>query len=159
MEKKNTYVNNNPFTEVVIVWNRFEVHHSSERVGGRSVLVLAAEFRQRPKNKKKNGIKNRYKILTLEILSLKWKCLQRRAALAFLKPRTNHHLRFFTRLNDVTDVKASGWLKLIRFDWRVPEKKCSAACTARGENFPRLKKNKSYPINIKREISGKPFKN
>ena len=45
----NTHVDNDTFTEVVVVWDVFEVLHSSElAVRGRSVLVLAAQFRQRP---------------------------------------------------------------------------------------------------------------
>ena len=44
-----THVYNYTLTEVVVVWDGFEVLHSSElAVRGRSILVLAAEFRQRP---------------------------------------------------------------------------------------------------------------
>ena len=45
----NTHVYNYTLTEVVVVWDGFEVLHSSElAVRGRSILVLAAEFGQRP---------------------------------------------------------------------------------------------------------------
>lgn len=44
-----TYVYDYTLTEIVVVWDGFEVLHSSElAVRGRSVLVLAAEFGQRP---------------------------------------------------------------------------------------------------------------
>lgn len=44
-----THVDDDTLTEVVVVWDGFEVLHSSElAVRGRPVLVLAAEFRQRP---------------------------------------------------------------------------------------------------------------
>lgn len=44
-----THVDDDSLTEVVVVWDGFEVLHSSElAVRGRPVLVLAAEFRQRP---------------------------------------------------------------------------------------------------------------
>lgn len=47
-----TYVNDNAFAKIVIVWDGLEVRNSSELgVGGVPVLVLAAELGQRPKTK------------------------------------------------------------------------------------------------------------
>lgn len=51
-----THVDDDSLTEVVVVWDGFEVLHSSElAVGGRPVLVLAAEFRQRPATQDTRG--------------------------------------------------------------------------------------------------------
>lgn len=45
----NTHVDDDTLTKVVVVWDGFEMLHSSElAVRGRSVLVLAAQFGQRP---------------------------------------------------------------------------------------------------------------
>lgn len=46
-----THINDDSFTEVVVVRNWFKVNNSSERMGGRSIFVLAAEFWQRPEKK------------------------------------------------------------------------------------------------------------
>lgn len=44
-----THVNDDTFAKVVVVWDGLEVRYSSELgVGGVPVLVLAAEFGQRP---------------------------------------------------------------------------------------------------------------
>lgn len=47
-----TYVNDNAFAKIVVVWDGLEVRNSSELgVGGVPVLVLAAELGQRPEKK------------------------------------------------------------------------------------------------------------
>jgi hypothetical protein len=46
---EDTHVDDDALTEVVVVWDGFEVLHSCElAVRGRPILVLAAQFRQRP---------------------------------------------------------------------------------------------------------------
>jgi hypothetical protein len=51
-----THVDDDPLTEVVVVWDGFEVLHPGElAVWGRPVLVLAAEFGQRPATHETRG--------------------------------------------------------------------------------------------------------
>lgn len=54
-----TYVNDNAFAKIVVVWDGLEVRNSSELgVGGVPVLVLAAELGQRPEKKTLSVTKN-----------------------------------------------------------------------------------------------------